>query len=213
MKPMLRSSRSEHAEVLQALGAGADGTCRSNGRDAIRSAYRAGRPSTTTPSAVSPPRGASTPWRSSTSGRDGCWRSASAPACRCRTYRRKLEIVGIDLSPEMLEKAHERVAEDGLTNVTGLHEMDAGELKFPDASFDTVVAMYVMTVVPDPEKVMRELVARVPPGRRGAARQPLQRRRRHARLGGAAHGAVRRQARLAPGVRRRARHGVRAIWS
>lgn len=72
-------------------------------------------------------------------------------------YRRSLEIVGIDLSAEMLEKARERVAEEGLTNVKGLYEMDAGALDFPDQSFDTVVAMYVITVVPDPEKVMKEL--------------------------------------------------------
>ena len=72
-------------------------------------------------------------------------------------YRRQLEIVGIDLSPEMLERAREKVDEEGLGNVTGLHEMDATELTFPTASFDTVVAMYVMTVVPEPEKVMREL--------------------------------------------------------
>jgi len=72
-------------------------------------------------------------------------------------YKSSLEIVGIDLSREMLEKARERVAEDGLSNVTGLHEMDAGDLKFADESFDTVAAMYVMTVVPDPEKVMKEL--------------------------------------------------------
>ena len=58
----------------------------------------------------------------------------------------------------------ERVATEGLTNVTGLHEMDASDLKFPDASFDTVVAMYVMTVVPDPEKVMRELSRVCRPG-------------------------------------------------
>jgi phosphatidylethanolamine/phosphatidyl-N-methylethanolamine N-methyltransferase len=74
------------------------------------------------------------------------------------SYRRSLEIVGIDLSPEMLEKARERVAADGL------HEMDAADLHFPDASFDTVVAMYVMTVVPDPEKVMRELSRVCRPG-------------------------------------------------
>jgi phosphatidylethanolamine/phosphatidyl-N-methylethanolamine N-methyltransferase len=79
-------------------------------------------------------------------------------------YRRQLEIVGIDLSPEMLEKARERVAEKALANVTGLHEMDAGNLKFADASFDTVVAMYVMTVVPDPEQVMRELSRVCRPG-------------------------------------------------
>jgi phosphatidylethanolamine/phosphatidyl-N-methylethanolamine N-methyltransferase len=79
-------------------------------------------------------------------------------------YGRHLEIVGIDLSPEMLEKARERVASEALGNVTGLHEMDASELKFPTASFDTVAAMYVMTVVPDPEKVMRELSRVCRPG-------------------------------------------------
>jgi phosphatidylethanolamine/phosphatidyl-N-methylethanolamine N-methyltransferase len=79
-------------------------------------------------------------------------------------YKRHLEVTGIDLSPEMLEKARERVNEGGLNHVAGLHEMDAGELKFPDGSFDTVVAMFVMTVVPDPEKVMRELSRVVKPG-------------------------------------------------
>jgi phosphatidylethanolamine/phosphatidyl-N-methylethanolamine N-methyltransferase len=72
-------------------------------------------------------------------------------------YGHHLEIVGIDLSPEMLEKAREKVDEERLTNVTGLHEMDASALTFGDSEFDTVVAMYVITVVPDPEKVMREL--------------------------------------------------------
>jgi phosphatidylethanolamine/phosphatidyl-N-methylethanolamine N-methyltransferase len=72
-------------------------------------------------------------------------------------YGRHLKIVGVDLSPEMLDKAREKVAEERLTNVTGLHEMDAGALTFGNSEFDTVVAMYVITVVPDPEKVMREL--------------------------------------------------------
>ena len=79
-------------------------------------------------------------------------------------YKPHLEITGIDLAPEMLERARERVAAENLTNVAGLHEMDAGNLQFPDASFDTVVAMYVITVVPDPEKVMRELARVLKPG-------------------------------------------------
>lgn len=41
-------------------------------------------------------------------------------------YAPHLEITGIDLSPEMLEKARERVTEKRLTNIKGLHEMDAG---------------------------------------------------------------------------------------
>lgn len=72
-------------------------------------------------------------------------------------YARHLDIVGIDLSPEMLEKASERVAKERLSHVTGVHEMDASDLKFEDQSFDTTVAMYVLTVVPDPVVVMREL--------------------------------------------------------
>jgi phosphatidylethanolamine/phosphatidyl-N-methylethanolamine N-methyltransferase len=79
-------------------------------------------------------------------------------------YGRHLEIVGIDLSPEMLDKARARVTAEGLDHVRGLHEMDAGALTFPDGSFDIVVAMYVLTVVPDPEKVMRELARVCKPG-------------------------------------------------
>ncbi len=79
-------------------------------------------------------------------------------------YGRHLEVVGIDLSPDMLDKARERVAQGGLDHVTGLHEMDAGDLKFPDNSFDIVTAMYVMTVVPEPERVMRELARVTKPG-------------------------------------------------
>jgi phosphatidylethanolamine/phosphatidyl-N-methylethanolamine N-methyltransferase len=72
-------------------------------------------------------------------------------------YGDHLTLTGIDLSPEMLDKAREKVERRGLDNIAGLYEMDAGALAFPDESFDTVVAMYVMTVVPDPERVMREL--------------------------------------------------------
>ena len=72
-------------------------------------------------------------------------------------YGRHLTITGIDLSPEMLAKAEDKVERHSLINIAGLHEMDAGALAFPDESFDTVVAMYVMTVVPEPARVMREL--------------------------------------------------------
>lgn len=77
-------------------------------------------------------------------------------------YSRHLKVTGIDLSPEMLAKARQRSLP--LPNVGGLFEMDAGDLRFEDDSFDTVVAMYVMTVVPDPEKVMRELQRVCAPG-------------------------------------------------
>jgi phosphatidylethanolamine/phosphatidyl-N-methylethanolamine N-methyltransferase len=80
------------------------------------------------------------------------------------SYGEHLRVTGIDLSPEMLDKARARVKREGLANVEGLHEMDAGALAFPDESFDTVVAMYVLTVVPDSDKVMRELERVCAPG-------------------------------------------------
>lgn len=79
-------------------------------------------------------------------------------------YASHLEITGIDLSPEMLAKARERVAKLRPGNIRGLHEMDAGALTFPDGAFDVVAAMYVLTVVPDPVKVMHELERVCAPG-------------------------------------------------
>jgi len=79
-------------------------------------------------------------------------------------YAPYLKVSGIDLSPEMLEKAHARVAKAGLLNIEALYEMDAAQLDFADDTFNTVVAMYVMTVVPDPDKVMAELERVCAPG-------------------------------------------------
>lgn len=79
-------------------------------------------------------------------------------------YGPHLEITGIDVSSDMLERAQERVERHGLNNVAALREMEAEELDFPAEKFDTVVAMYVLTVVPDPERVMRELERVCAPG-------------------------------------------------
>ena len=78
--------------------------------------------------------------------------------------KKHLDIGGIDLAPEMLEKARERGKTDNITNVSGLHEMDASNLTFADNSFDTTVAMYVITVVPDPKMGMLELARVTKPG-------------------------------------------------
>jgi phosphatidylethanolamine/phosphatidyl-N-methylethanolamine N-methyltransferase len=79
-------------------------------------------------------------------------------------YGDHLKITGIDISPDMLKKARDRVTRHDLENVTALHEMDAGQLEFPDEEFDTVVAMYVITTVPHPEQVLRELERVCAPG-------------------------------------------------
>ena len=71
-------------------------------------------------------------------------------------YPRNCRVTGIDLSASMLVKARERVLQKGLPNVR-LHEMDAANLTFPDELFDIVYAPYVISVVPDPVRVVREM--------------------------------------------------------
>jgi phosphatidylethanolamine/phosphatidyl-N-methylethanolamine N-methyltransferase len=71
-------------------------------------------------------------------------------------YPRNCRVTGIDLSSSMLVKARERVMQKGLPNVR-LHEMDAANLTFPDELFDIVYAPYVISVVPDPVRVVREM--------------------------------------------------------
>ncbi len=72
-------------------------------------------------------------------------------------YPADVRVTGIDVSGEMLAKARERVARRGLKNVEALLEMDAQAMSFPDASFDKVVAMYVISVVAHPERLLAEL--------------------------------------------------------
>jgi phosphatidylethanolamine/phosphatidyl-N-methylethanolamine N-methyltransferase len=74
-------------------------------------------------------------------------------------------VTGIDLSEPMLEKARERVLRKGLSNIR-LLAMDAADLKFPDNSFDIVYAPYVISVVPDPVAVVREMRRVCRPGGR-----------------------------------------------
>ena len=80
-------------------------------------------------------------------------------------YPRHCRIVGIDLSEGMLAKAKERAHAHRLTHVR-LHRMDAGAMEFSDDSFDTVVAAYVVTAVPDYRKVVSEMIRVCRPGGR-----------------------------------------------
>ncbi len=71
-------------------------------------------------------------------------------------YPRHARIVGVDISREMLAKAEERKAALGLSNVE-IYEMDATRMDFPEGRFDKVIAAHVVTVVPEPLKVMEEM--------------------------------------------------------
>ena len=72
-------------------------------------------------------------------------------------YRSDARIVGIDVSPNMLAKARQRVAAQGLGQVEALQEMNAEDMGFADDSFDGVVVMYAVSVVPDLARLFAEI--------------------------------------------------------
>lgn len=79
-------------------------------------------------------------------------------------YGRGLSVIGIDYSAEMLDRAREKVREMKLAHVRDLRRMDARSLDFPAGSFDTVAAMHVLSVVPEPERVLSEMARVCRPG-------------------------------------------------
>ena len=79
-------------------------------------------------------------------------------------FETQTHVVGIDVSEVMLRRAMTRVCARRLNHVEGLLVMDATQLGFRDDTFDAVVAPFVMTVVPEPERTLEELARVVRPG-------------------------------------------------
>jgi phosphatidylethanolamine/phosphatidyl-N-methylethanolamine N-methyltransferase len=70
-------------------------------------------------------------------------------------YPTHCEVTGVDLAPDMLARARHKIEENGWSHLKVI-EMDALDLKFSDNSFDYVMAFHVVTVVPDPVRMIAE---------------------------------------------------------
>ncbi len=71
-------------------------------------------------------------------------------------YRKDCRVTGVDFSASMLAKARRRLDTNRVTNVC-LAKMDAMDMMFEDGAFDVVYAPYVISVVPNPVAVIREM--------------------------------------------------------
>jgi len=82
----------------------------------------------------------------------------------CEFYPPQATVSGIDTSPAMLARAHDRCP----TLAAGgrLYQMDVTTLEFPTGSFDAAVATFLFCVLPDEQQVpaLRELGRVVKPG-------------------------------------------------
>lgn len=79
-------------------------------------------------------------------------------------YPANSNITGFDLSEHMLKRATTKVKKYKLNHVRMLTVMDACNLGFPDASFDAVVAQFMITLVPHPERALDEFFRVLRPG-------------------------------------------------
>jgi phosphatidylethanolamine/phosphatidyl-N-methylethanolamine N-methyltransferase len=78
-------------------------------------------------------------------------------------YPGDCHVTGIDISAAMLDRAQERLEQLGREDID-LRLMDARDLTYPDATFDHVLAPYVVSVVPEPQRVMAEIARVCRPG-------------------------------------------------
>ena len=80
-------------------------------------------------------------------------------------YPRDCRVTGIDLTGPMLEKGLEKIRQQQLYHIE-LQQMDASRMTFVQDSFDAVMAAYVMTAVPHPQRVLSEMCRVCRPGGR-----------------------------------------------
>lgn len=73
-----------------------------------------------------------------------------------------VDLVGIDISPEMLANAQKQLAELGMDGT--LREMNAQDLEFDDNSFDAVISALSTCTFPDPVAALQEMERVCKPG-------------------------------------------------
>jgi demethylmenaquinone methyltransferase/2-methoxy-6-polyprenyl-1,4-benzoquinol methylase len=80
------------------------------------------------------------------------------------TRRAAVDVVGVDLTEQMLRQGHQRVVGQGAQEKIKLVVGRAEQLPFPDASFDALTFTYLLRYVTDPAATLRELARVVRPG-------------------------------------------------
>jgi len=78
--------------------------------------------------------------------------------------RRSCRVVGVDLSPRMIEWAKETARREGVLGQVEFKTADARQLPFGDATFDAVLCESVLGFVPDKGNALREFIRVCKPG-------------------------------------------------
>ncbi|MEX2150236.1 MAG: class I SAM-dependent methyltransferase [Steroidobacteraceae bacterium] len=74
------------------------------------------------------------------------------------------QVTGIDLEPQLIERATSRAAELGLSHQTEFRAVSLGPFRFPDASFDVVFTSGALTQTEDKAGIVAECLRVLKPG-------------------------------------------------
>jgi arsenite methyltransferase len=77
-------------------------------------------------------------------------------------------VTGVDMAPEMIERARQAVIEAGVAERTSFVVADMAHTGIPDASVDVIISNCVINLDPEKEAVYREIVRILRPGGRMA---------------------------------------------
>lgn len=91
-----------------------------------------------------------------------CGTGANIPHLR-KLVGNEGHVIGVDLSPRMLDVARDMVAKHGWKNVEVV-ESDAAHLPFTDKFFDKVICSYALTIIPDYIRAIEEIKRVLVPG-------------------------------------------------
>ena len=78
-------------------------------------------------------------------------------------FPKNVQVVGMDISEGMLRRAHRKTQKNGLHNIR-LVQGDAMSPPFPENSFDHILLTHVISVVSDPDSLLRHCERLLRPG-------------------------------------------------
>ena len=90
--------------------------------------------------------------------------SGTAGVALLLAARTSADIVGVDLTKNMLARGQENVAEAGMGERICLVAGRAEQLPFPDGAFDALTFTYLLRYVDDPQATLSEMARVVKPG-------------------------------------------------
>ncbi|WP_376791692.1 class I SAM-dependent methyltransferase [Thermoflexus sp.] len=74
---------------------------------------------------------------------------------------KKGKVIGVELDPQLLERARQQVNEQGLERIVEFHQAEKTRSPFPDSTFDALVSEFVVFPTPAPTEIGQPEMARV----------------------------------------------------